>query len=57
MGGDQGGVRDPAWSVTPSHEMRGIGGPEGQPTPQEALKRDAAEGAKDYRKSGHSGRR
>jgi hypothetical protein len=37
-------------------QMRGIGGPEKRPDSAEALKRDAAEAAKEYRKPGKSGR-
>jgi len=37
--------------------MRGIGGPEPRPDIRDALKRDAAEAAKDYRKPGRTGRR
>ena len=40
----------------PGHEMRGIGGPE-KPDTAEALKRDAAEAAKDYRKPGRPAQR
>lgn len=46
----------PEWQ--PGHGMMGIGGPEKhQPDSAEALKRDAADGARDYRKPGRSGRR
>ena len=42
----------------PGHGMMGIGGPEKTATDSdEALKRDAAEAAKDYRKPRHSGKR
>jgi hypothetical protein len=37
--------------------MKAIGGPERQVDSSEALKRDAKEAAKDYRKPGRSGRR
>ena len=43
--------------IRPGHEMRGLGGPEPRPDTSEALKRDAAGAAKDYRKPGRSGRR
>ena len=39
----------------PGHEMKAIGGP--QPDSSAALKRDAAEAAKDYRKPSGSGSR
>jgi len=41
----------------PGQEMRGVGGPEPRPDTSEALKRDAADAATDYRKPGRSGRR
>jgi hypothetical protein len=43
--------------VRPGHGMMAIGGPEKRPDSDAALKRDAAEAAKDYRKPGRSGRR
>ena len=39
------------------HGMGGLGGPEPRPEASEALKRDAADAAKDYRKPSRSGRR
>jgi len=41
----------------PGQEMREIGGPEPRRDTSEALKRDAADAAADYRKPGRSGRR
>ena len=41
----------------PSQEIRGIGGPEPRPDNGAALKRDAADAARDYRKPGRSGDR
>lgn len=41
----------------PGHEMRGIGGPEKRPDSGDALKRDAQDAARDYRKPGRSNRR
>ena len=43
---------DSAWSRDAA-----LGGPEPRPDTSEALKRDAADAAKDYRKPGRSGRR
>ena len=42
---------------SPGQEMKAIGGPERQEDSSEALKRDARDVAKDYRKPGRSGRR
>ena len=42
---------------SPGRDMKAIGGPERQVDSSEALKRDAKEAAKDYRKPGRSGRR
>jgi hypothetical protein len=42
--------------IRPGHGMMGIGGPEKRSDSNAALKCDAAEAAKDYRKPGRSGR-
>ena len=43
--------------IRPGHEMRGLGGPEPRPDISVALKLDATESAKDYRKPGRLGKR
>ena len=42
---------------SPGQDMKAIGGPERREDSSEAMKRDAKDAAKDYRKPGRSGRR
>jgi hypothetical protein len=48
---------DPPPASGPGDRMSAIGGPEAKPDSQEALKRDAADAAKDYVKPGRMARR